>query len=94
MPPKPDSATLAVRVNPRSSRNKIHVQADGSLKIWVTDPPVEGEANKAVCELLAKRLRIAKSRVCVFSGDASRDKKLSVEGMTVAEVLALLRANP
>jgi uncharacterized protein YggU (UPF0235/DUF167 family) len=47
-----------------------------------------------VCELLAKRLRIAKSRVCVFSGDASRDKKLSVEGMTAAEVLALLRANP
>lgn len=91
MSPRPEHAVVVVRVTPRSSQNRIEAQADETLKVWVTAPPVEGEANKAVCEAVAKRLRIAKSRVSVLSGDGSRDKRISIEGISLGEVLAQLK---
>lgn len=89
-PPKPDPATFTVRVVPRSSQNKIEVQKDGSLKVWVNSPPVDGEANKAVCDLIAKTLRVPKSAVIVVSGQASREKRIQVEGIGAEEVRSKL----
>jgi len=90
MPSKPEHGILVVRVAPRSSLNKIAVLADGSLKVWITAPPVDGEANRALCELIAKRLKIAKSRVAVDAGESGRDKKIRIESMSTAEALEIL----
>jgi uncharacterized protein YggU (UPF0235/DUF167 family) len=60
----------------------------------VTAPPVEGEANQAVCEIIAKKLKLAKSRVSVHSGDASRDKTILVEGISSERALTILRNIP
>ena len=70
---------LKIRVTPKASKNKIVLADDGSTKAYVTAPPVEGEANKAVCELLAKVLSIPKSSVWVVAGHSSRDKTLRFE---------------
>lgn len=70
---------LDVLVQPRASRAKLGPIHDGRLKIAVTAPPVDGEANAAVIELLAKALGIARSAVEVIAGESSRRKTVKLE---------------
>lgn len=82
-------ADLSVRVTPRSSRNKVEA-VDGQVRIWVTASPTDGQANEAVCQLLAKTLKIAPSRVMVLRGHTAREKVLRIEGLALAEIHAML----
>ena len=82
---------VPVRVTPRSSRNAISVEPDGSVRIWVTASPTDGQANEAVIALLASTLRIAKSRVTILRGDASRQKLLRVEGLSIEDCMRALK---
>lgn len=84
------SVTVDVLVQPRASRAKLGPVHDGRLKISVTSPPVEGEANAAVIELFAKRLGIAKGAVEVIAGASSRRKTLRITGVTAAAIEGLL----
>ena len=84
------SADLPVRVSPRSSRNKLSLEPNGTLRVWVTASPTDGQANEAVCNLLADALDIAKSRVSIIRGDTSRAKMIRVEGMERDDCLARL----
>jgi len=82
---------LALRVQPRASRTRVvgFVPApDGgeALKVQVTAPPVEGEANAEVVKLLAKTLGVAKRDVEIASGETGRRKRIRIHGMTEAEV--------
>lgn len=81
--------TLALRVQPRASRERLFRGDDGSFRAALMAPPVEGEANKALCRLLAKRLGIAKSNVRLVSGEKSRTKKVHVDGVSQTDVDAL-----
>lgn len=60
------------------------------MKVWVTAPPTDGQANDAVCRLIAKALKVAPSHVGVARGEASRDKVLEVVGMTSEAIQAAL----
>jgi len=84
------SCDIRVKVTPRSSRNTISLESDQSLKIWVTAAPTDGQANKAVCDLLAKELGIAKSNVSIAKGGTSREKVLRIDGLTSEEVVSKL----
>jgi hypothetical protein len=79
-------ARIAVRVQPRSSKDEIAGEREGALIVRVTAPPVEGRANDAVRKLLAKRLGIAPSRVTVVRGASGRDKLVEIDGMDAAAV--------
>jgi uncharacterized protein YggU (UPF0235/DUF167 family) len=74
-----------VRVTPRSSRNRVEV-VDGQVRIWVTASPTDGQANEAVCGIVAKTLGVAPSRVRVHRGHTARDKTLAVEGLAAEEI--------
>jgi uncharacterized protein (TIGR00251 family) len=82
--------TVDVLVQPRASRAKIGPRHDGRIKIAVTAPPVDGEANAAVIELVAKALGVAKGAVEVIAGVSSRRKTLRIAGVTVDQIEALL----
>ena len=82
--------TIDVLVQPRASRAKIGPRHDGRIKIAVTAPPVDGEANAAVIELVAKSLGVAKSAVEVIAGASSRRKTLRIAGVTAAQLEELL----
>jgi uncharacterized protein (TIGR00251 family) len=84
------SVTLDVLVQPRASRAKIGPVHDGRLKVAVTSPPVDGEANAAVIELLAKALGVSKGSVEVIAGASSRRKTVRIAGVARAAVEALL----
>jgi hypothetical protein len=90
--PEAPHCEVSVRVTPRSSRNKIEV-TDGAVKVWVTASPTDGQANEAVCALVAKSLGIAPSRVTVSRGHTSREKVLAINGLSEAEVADRLTRN-
>ncbi|MBI5345222.1 MAG: YggU family protein [Deltaproteobacteria bacterium] len=83
MRPAPDGVSIRVRVQPRASRNEICGVHGGSLKVKLTAPPVEGEANKALIEFLSKFLKIKKSSLSIASGKTSREKMVRAEGVTL-----------
>jgi len=77
---------LRVRINPRSSRNRITGWQDGVLSVKLTAPPVEGAANKAAVEFLADQLGIKKSQISLVSGQTAREKTFEITGLTDAEL--------
>ena len=81
--------TIDILVQPRASRAKIGPVHDGRLKVAVTSPPVDGEANAAVIELLAKTLGVARSAIEVIAGASSRRKIVRIAGVTRAAIEAL-----
>ncbi len=79
----PKGLYITLRVQPRASRNQVDgVQHGGVLKIRLTAPPVEGEANRATIDLLSKLLGLKKSSLSIDSGLKSREKRVRVEGIT------------
>ena len=84
------AVTFDVLVQPRASRAKIGPRHDGRIKVAVTAPPVDGEANAAVIELVAKALGVAKSAVEVIAGASSRRKTLRVTGVTAQQIEELV----
>ncbi|HVP20814.1 MAG TPA: DUF167 domain-containing protein [Anaerolineaceae bacterium] len=75
-------AAIVVRISPRASRNEIsEIQADGTIKIRLMAPPVEGQANKALIEFLADILETPKSNIEIISGQASRGKLVTIVGL-------------
>ena len=83
-------ATLSVRVQPRASRNEVAGLVGDTLKIRLTAPPVEGEANDACLAFLAKLLDLAPSRLAIIQGAHSRTKLIRITGLTKDEVRARL----
>lgn len=80
-------AALAVRVTPRASRNEIFgVLNDGTVKIHLTAPPVEGQANEALLKFLAEVLGVPVSRLEIVAGKTGRDKLVSVLDMDAETV--------
>jgi uncharacterized protein YggU (UPF0235/DUF167 family) len=55
-------------------------------KLAVTAPPVEGRANEACIDLVAKRLGIPRSAVRIARGQSVRKKILEIEGLPIAEI--------
>ncbi|MCH8987710.1 MAG: DUF167 domain-containing protein [Chloroflexi bacterium] len=81
-----ESCILKVRVQPKASRNQVDGYEDGTLRLRVTAPPIEGKANTGVIALLAKALGVSKSKLEIVRGHGSRDKVVSVDTLTEQEV--------
>ncbi|HEY2056617.1 MAG TPA: DUF167 domain-containing protein [Solirubrobacterales bacterium] len=82
---------IAVEVTPRSGRNRLLGIADGVLRARVTAAPVDGEANRALCRLIAKRVGVAQSKVEVIRGQKSRRKLVAVVGLDSTALERALR---
>ncbi len=84
-------ARITVRVQPRaSSDGVIGFLEDGTLRMRVTAPPVDGAANTAVCRVLSKALGVPRSAVRVTHGKTARRKIVQVNGMSEADLRARL----
>jgi len=78
--------TFAVKVHPRAKKNAITGEVGEALKVALTAPPVEGKANEACVEFLAKLLKVPRSSVSIASGLTSRNKVVRVSGLTGEQV--------
>ncbi|MGD0318055.1 MAG: DUF167 family protein [Xanthobacteraceae bacterium] len=91
-----DGVVVDVRLTPRGGRDAIEGverRADGRavLKARVRLAPSDGEANSALCRLIADALDIAPRQVTVAAGATSRLKRIRVTGEPAALVRALRR---
>jgi len=84
--PQREGVTVDLHVQPRASKNEIVGVQGEELKVRLTSPPVEGEANRLCVEFFAKRLGIAKSAVELVAGEKSRHKRLLIRGVEAEEV--------
>lgn len=92
----PGGVLIDVRLTPRGGRDAIEGTerlADGRavVKARVRAAPAEGEANAALCRLVAKTLHIAPRQVELATGATSRIKRIRVTGDTAALLAALQR---
>jgi hypothetical protein len=85
------TAIITIKVVPRSSRNQVVAGDNGVWRLKVTSPPVEGKANKAVREYLAKCLGIPKGSVNIVSGARSKLKSVRIEGLDQDNVQSILK---
>ena len=76
-------------MTPRASRERIEVSEAG-IRVYVNAAPTDGEANDAVQAALAKKMKLAKGKVELVRGHASREKEFSVEELALAEILRRL----
>jgi uncharacterized protein len=83
---------LSVRVIPRAAKSAVAGKRGDAILIRLSAPPVEGAANDALVEFLAKALGVPRRRVSIVSGEKSRDKRVAVEGLSDADVSGRLSA--
>jgi uncharacterized protein YggU (UPF0235/DUF167 family) len=81
----PDGVTLEVRLTPRGGRDVIEGierRADGRivLKARVRAPARVGEANAALCRLVADAVGAAPRQVTLMAGATARLKRLRIAG--------------
>lgn len=80
--PHNNGICLEVQVQPRSSRSQIVGVTEGRLKIKLTAPPVEGEANQALIDFLARELDLPRRNISLLRGETSRYKLVAIFGLS------------
>jgi hypothetical protein len=85
-----DGLYLAVKLQPRASKNEIEGPLGNELKIKVTAPPVEAAANQALLDLLAAKLDCSRGALRIVRGQTSRHKTLRITGLDAQAILRRL----
>jgi hypothetical protein len=81
-----DGVIIKVQVQTRASRDEVVGPHGDSLKVRITAAPVAGAANKHLLKFLAKQLKLPQGQLSLKSGATSKNKSISIEGISAAEV--------
>ncbi|MBF0123125.1 MAG: DUF167 domain-containing protein [Candidatus Omnitrophica bacterium] len=71
---------LNVKVIPGARKN-LYKEENGTVKIYLTAPPVEGRANEALCDFLAEHFDVRVSCIGIIKGLKSRNKVINIKGI-------------
>ncbi len=80
------SCKLAIKAIPNAPRNAVAGWLGDALKVKVHAPALEGRANDELCEFIADTLGLPRRAVTIVQGDKSRQKLLSIDGLTLDEI--------
>lgn len=80
---------FSVYIQPRASRNEVAGIHGTGLKIRLTAPPVEGLANEALIDFLARELEVPRRNVCIVSGFTSRSKVVEISEVELETIQRL-----
>ena len=78
--------SVDILVSPKASRARFGPVHGDRIKVFVTSPPVDGQANAAVLDLLRKTFGVAKSDLTITSGLSSRRKTVRITGVAPAQI--------
>ncbi|MDD5043725.1 MAG: DUF167 domain-containing protein [Patescibacteria group bacterium] len=70
--------TIKVKVIPRAKHQKIEKLPDGSFKVYLNAPPLEGRANEALIKILSKEFGVSKSEVEIIRGEKGKAKVVKI----------------
>lgn len=87
-----EGLVISVFVQPRSSGNRVAGLHGGAIKIKLTSPPVEGEANKQCIRFLAKTLKLPGSALEIISGHTGRSKRILIRTDSAEELAAVKKS--
>lgn len=73
-----DALLLSVYIQPNAKETVIVGMHNDRLKIKIATLPVDGRANKSLCEFIAKQLSVPMRNVSVIKGAKSRNKTLKI----------------
>ena len=79
-------AMLRFYVVPNAKIDKVVGEHGNAIKIKLRAPAVEGKANAALRNFLAKELKIAERQIVLEHGHKSREKIIRIEGLTEEEL--------
>jgi uncharacterized protein (TIGR00251 family) len=74
----PDGLVLRLYIQPKASRDALVGVHGDELKVAITAPPVDGQANAHLIKFLAKQFRVAKSQVVIEKGETGRHKQVKI----------------
>ena len=90
----PKGITLALRVQPRSSRpgpHEAYGEKGEALKWGLNSAPVDGKANEELIESLAGFFSVPKRDITILRGDKGRQKLVLLEGLTTDSAVNCLK---
>jgi len=70
--------TLRLYIQPKASRDAVIGLHGDEVKIAITAPPVDGQANAHLVKFLAKQFRVPKSQVTIEKGETGRHKQIVI----------------
>jgi uncharacterized protein YggU (UPF0235/DUF167 family) len=70
---------IQVRVKPKARISAIEDAGDGTFVAYLKAAPVDGEANRELIALVARRFGCRKTAVSIKSGASARTKLLKIE---------------
>ena len=73
-----DGLVLRLYIQPKASRDAIIGLHGDEVKVAITAPPVDGQANAHLVKFLAKQFRVAKSLVLIEKGELGRHKQIKI----------------
>jgi uncharacterized protein (TIGR00251 family) len=79
-------------VHPNAARNELAGFSEGVLRVKVAAPPVRGKANRELIAFLAQKLGLSKGDLTILKGHTSRNKLVSIAGLTREELNQRLSA--
>ncbi len=85
-----NAVQFKIKVQPRAKKNEISGFQGDALKLRLTAPPVDGEANAACIKYFARLFGVSKSAVTLIAGLTSQHKLIRVEGIDKETVWRVL----
>ena len=73
-----DGLVLRLYIQPKASRDSTIGLHGDELKVAITAPPVDGQANAHLVKYLAKQFRVAKNQVLIEKGELGRHKQVKI----------------
>jgi uncharacterized protein (TIGR00251 family) len=80
---------IDVKVIPKSSINALEFTGD-ALRLKISAPPIDGEANKKTLVFLSKCLKISKNRISLVRGEGSKNKLIKITGLNKDDFMELI----
>lgn len=74
----PQGIRLRIFLQPKASRDQIVGLHDNELKIAITAPPIDGQANAHLLKYLSKLFKVPKSSIVLEKGELQRHKQIFV----------------
>lgn len=73
-----DLLWLDLLIQPKASRDQFQGLHGDEIKLAITAPPVDGQANSHLVKYLAKQFKVAKSQINIVRGELGRHKTVTI----------------
>lgn len=91
----PQGIRLRIFLQPKASRDQIVGLHGDELKIAITAPPIDGQANAYLLKYLGKLFKVPKSSIVLEKGELQRHKQIWIPEpkQVPAEILQIFEQN-